>query len=100
MQPCLFDLGLIHFVFASFAPVVVSCHDGLPTDNTSWEVSATLPAAGVILADGILAVSAWTFDLLARSVLGRVFGEDADSHVDILLLVLLASHALQFDEGA
>ncbi len=99
-EPGLFNLLFVHFVFAPLAPVIVSSHDGLAADNAGWEVRAALSAAGVVLADCVFAVTAGALDLLARGLFWRVFGEDADCHVDVLLSLFSSAHALKLDEGA
>ena len=100
MQPCFFHFLFVHFVFAALASVIISCHDGLATHNAGWEVGSTFPATGVVLAYSILAVSARTFHLLARSLLWRVLGEDTHCHVNIFFALLSSSHSLKFDKGS
>ena len=98
MQPCFFHFLFVHFVFATLASVIISCHDGLATDDACWKVGSTFPATGVVLAHCILAVSAWAFHLLARSLFWRVLGEDTHCHVNIFFALLSSSHSLKLNE--
>ena len=100
MQPCFFHFLFVHFVFAPLASVIISCHDGLATDDTRWEVGSTFPATGVILAHCILAASTRTFHLFARSLLWRVLGEDTHCHVNVFFALLSSSHSFKLHEGS
>ncbi len=96
MKPCLFHFLFIHFVFASFASIVISCHYWLATNNAGREVSSTFPATGVVLAYCVFAVSAWTFQLFPWSLLWGVLGKDTHSHINILFTLFDSSHSLKF----
>lgn len=100
MQPCLFHLLFIHFVFASLASIVISAHDWLATNDTGREVGTTLPATCVIFADHVLAVSAWTLDLLARGFLWWMLCENAYSHIDVFLSFFNRTHSLKLDKSS
>lgn len=85
-------------MFATFAPVIVSRHDGFSTHDTRREVSSALPATCIVFAYSLLTVSSGAFNFFSRSLLWRMFGEYANSHVNVFLSVLWASHSFKFDE--
>jgi hypothetical protein len=94
----LFHFILVHFVFAALAAVVVASHNRFATDDASREITATRSADGVVFAYRFLAVTAGTFDPFPRGFLWRVFGEDADSNIHVVLALFMGAHALQFDK--
>ena len=96
----LFDLAVVHFVFAAFAAVVCASENGLAADYASGEVASAGAADGVVLADRFFAVSAWALYAFARCLLGRVFGEDGDGDVGVAFALICRTHALQLYESA
>ena len=100
MQPCLFHLLLVHFVFASLASVIIPGHDGLSAHHTSREVGSAFSAAGVILANHVFTITAWTLDLFAWSLFGWMLGEYAYCHVHVFFPFLGRTHSLQLYKGS
>lgn len=100
MKSCLLNFTFIHFVFATFTSVIISCHYGFSTNDARGEVCSTLSATCIVLTDSLFTVSSWTFDFFARGLFRRMFGEYAHSHVNIFLSLFKISHSLKLDKSS
>jgi hypothetical protein len=98
VEPSLFHLLFVHFVFAPLASVIVPSHDRLPADNAGREIGPAFPAARVVLTYRVLAVATGTLHLFARGLFWSVLCEYADCHVHVFLALFSSAHALKLDK--
>jgi hypothetical protein len=97
---CFLHFALVHFVFASFAAIVIASNNWFATYHAGREITTTGTADSVILADRLFAVPSWTLDAFSRSLFRRVFGKYTDCDIDVMFPLFLWAHTFQFNKSS
>jgi hypothetical protein len=90
-----FDLILIHFMFASFASIIISSHYRFSTDNTSWEIASTRFTNCIVFTDRFFAISSRALDPFSRSLFRRVLSKDVHCNFNVSFSLFGSSHSFK-----